>query len=47
LRDDRLNIIARSKSHSDMIENFCNKSPIGIVDNWNLDQLVGVIHDNR
>ena len=47
LRDDRLNIIARSKSHSDIIENFCNKSPMGIVDNWNLDQLVGVIHDNR
>jgi len=47
LWDDRLNIIARSKSHSDIIENFCNKSPIGIVDNWNLDQLMEVIDDDR
>ena len=47
LRDERLHIISRSKSHSDIIENFCNKSPIGIVDNWNLDQLVEVIDDDR
>ena len=47
LRDDRLNIISRSKSHSQIIENFCNKSPIGMVDNWNIDQLVEVIDDDR
>ena len=38
LRDERLNIIARSDSHAAIIENFCNKAPIGIVDNWNMRQ---------
>ena len=29
LRDPRLKIIARSQSHADAIESFCNKKPIG------------------
>jgi hypothetical protein len=43
LRDDRLNIIARSESHAQMIDNFCNKKPIAIIDNWDLETLMGVI----
>jgi hypothetical protein len=43
LRDDKLKIIARSKSHAEVIENFCNKTPIGIVDNWNIEQLLEVV----
>lgn len=43
LLDKRLNIIARSESHATMIENFCNKKPVGIVDDWNINQLTEVI----
>lgn len=43
LLDDRLKIICRSESHSKLIENYCNKLPIGIVDNWNMGQLIDVI----
>lgn len=40
LLDDRLQIIARSKSHSNLIYNFCNKIPVGIVDNWNINSII-------
>lgn len=40
LLDDRLHIIARSESHAQIIENFCNKKVCGIVDDWNPDQLL-------
>jgi hypothetical protein len=43
LRNERLNIIARSSSHSDLIENFCNKRPVGIVDNWKMEQLLDIV----
>ena len=39
LRNKNLNIIARSDSHATIIENFCNKAPIGVADNWNMGQL--------
>jgi len=42
LRDDRLNIIARSNQHAAVIDNFCNKSVCGIVDDWNINQLLEV-----
>ena len=45
LLDKRLNIIARSDSHATMIDNFCNKKPIAIVDNWDLDTLLEVVYD--
>jgi len=45
LLDKRLNIIARSKSHALTIENFCNKKPVGIVDNWNLNQLISLLNE--
>jgi hypothetical protein len=41
--DKRLKIIARSKSHAQIIENFCNKKSIGIVEDWNKDQLLKVL----
>ena len=44
LRDDRLKLIARSKSHARVISNFCNKDVSGIVDNWNIDELREVIN---
>lgn len=43
MRDKRLKIIARSESHAKAIENFCNKKPVAIVDNWNKDQLLEVV----
>jgi hypothetical protein len=42
LRDSRLKIIARSESHEAMIYNFCNKKTVGIVDNWNVSQLLSL-----
>lgn len=42
--DNRLSIIARSESHAQVIDNFCNKSVCGIVDNWNISQLMETLH---
>ena len=43
MRDDRLKIIARSKSHADVIENFSNKEVVGIVEDWNTEQLLELV----
>jgi hypothetical protein len=43
LKDKRLKIIARSKPHAQMIENYCNKSVVGIVDDWDLESVIGVV----
>jgi len=43
LRDPRLKIIARSQSHADAIESFCNKKPIGIVSDWNRAELLKIL----
>ena len=43
MRDSRLKIIARSKSHADVIENFSNKEVIGIVEDWNTEQLLELV----
>ena len=43
LLDKRLKIIARSKSHAQIIENFCNKKPIGIVEDWNKEQILKLL----
>ena len=43
LRNPFLKIIARSESHAKLIENFCNKKPCGIVEDWNIEQLKGLI----
>lgn len=46
MRDPRLKIIARSASHAQNIENFCNKKAVGVVDDWNHEQLLKIIGDN-
>lgn len=43
LSNEKIKLIARSQEHADMIESFCNKKPVGIVDNWNLEQIEGLI----
>lgn len=47
LLDKRLKIIARSQSHFDTIYNFCNKKPIGIVDNWNINSIINTVNGDR
>lgn len=47
LRDNRLKIIARSKSHADIINNFCNKEAIGIVEDWNNEQLLEIMEKEK
>jgi len=47
LRDDRLKIIARSKSHAGIINNFCNKEAIGIVEDWNNEQLLEIMEKEK
>ena len=47
LRDNRLKIIARSKSHADIINNFCNKEVIGIVEDWNSEQLLEIMEKEK
>lgn len=42
LLDDRLKLIARSDSHATIINHFCNKQLSGIVDNWNINELLKV-----
>tara|TARA_R110000824_G_scaffold208575_1_gene394412 strand:- start:2623 stop:3081 length:459 start_codon:yes stop_codon:yes gene_type:complete len=42
MRDSRLKIIARSKSHAEVIENFSNKEVIGIVDNWDMNKILEI-----
>tara|TARA_R110002167_G_scaffold366353_1_gene595117 strand:- start:12918 stop:13382 length:465 start_codon:yes stop_codon:yes gene_type:complete len=43
LQDDRLNIIARSESHSSVIENFCNKTPVAILEDWEPNELSRIV----
>jgi len=43
MRNDQVKILARSESHAECINNFCNKEVIGIVDNWNSTQLLKII----
>ena len=44
LRNKNINILARSESHADCIESFCNKRPIGIVDNWDIDTILNIVN---
>ena len=45
LRDERLKIIARSSSHAQLIEEFCNKRPVGIVSDWDMREIQKLIGD--
>ena len=47
LLDKRLKIIARSDAHAKVVDNFCNKKPIGIVDNWNLVELLNIVRNDN
>ena len=47
LLDDRLSLIARSQSHADLIVNFCNKAPVGIVDNWEIKTLLSIVEPEK
>jgi hypothetical protein len=39
MRDPSINLLARSESHANIIENYCNRSVLSIVDDWNYKQL--------
>ena len=43
LRENEIKIIARSESHSKLIENYCNKKPVGILDDWNSEELRKIV----
>ena len=43
LLNPELKLIARSDSHAKVIENFCNKTPAGIVEDWNRHQLKEIV----
>lgn len=47
LRDPRLQIIARSEDHAKAIENFCNKKPVGVVDDWNHKSLLEILGEQN
>lgn len=43
--DPKINLIARSEEHARAIKNYCNREVIGIVDNFNTEQLYKVIQN--
>lgn len=45
--DEDINLIARSKTHARAIKNYCNRDVVGIVEDFNLDQLIGAIEQNE
>ena len=42
---DDIRLIARSKDHAKAIKNYCNKDVEGVVENFNINQLMGVINN--
>jgi len=44
-RDPNIKLIARSSSHAKAIKNYCNRDVCGVVDNFNIDQLIGIINN--
>ncbi len=47
LGNDDLKIIARSASHASVIENFCNKAPVDILEDWEPKRLLNIIRTNK
>ena len=43
-RHPEINLIARSETHAKVIENFCNKPVVGIMDDFNLSDLKEIIN---
>lgn len=44
MRNDDLKLIARSNSHKKLIENYCNKEVVGIVDDFSCDDFEKVFN---
>lgn len=45
MTDPKLKLIARSEDHKRVIENYTNKEVVGIVEDFNIDQLKGLIDE--
>jgi len=43
LSNDDIAIISRSNSHSDLINNYCNKEVAGVVQDWDMEQLEKIV----
>ena len=41
---DDIQLIARSKDYAKAIKNYCNKDVVGVVDNFNIKQLMEIIN---
>jgi hypothetical protein len=46
LRNDNIELIARSSSHAKAIENYCNRKVSCIIDDWNINEIRG-LYDRR
>lgn len=42
LRNNNIKLAARSHSHSEAIENYCNRKVDYVINDWNLDDFIGV-----
>ena len=47
LSNEKLNIIVRSESHATIVKNFCNTNVVGVVDDWNAEQLLNILQENK
>jgi hypothetical protein len=43
--DKNVKLLARSESHAEAIKNYCNRDVVGIVEDFNIDQFIGVIEN--
>lgn len=39
MRNDKIELIARSEHHAKCIKEYCNKAPCAIIEDWNLEKL--------
>lgn len=40
MNNPKIKLIARSESHAKAIKNYCNVSPVAIIENWNYKELL-------
>lgn len=45
IRNPNVKLVARSKSHAEVIENFSNRKVSYIVDDWNINQIKEIINE--
>jgi len=43
--NEEINLVARSESHAEAIKNYCNRDVVGIVEDFNINQFIGVIEN--